>query len=157
MLHIHYSGFSIIEIVIACAIFLSTVAAFVTGNDILRQMSADAADKTEAALLVEEGFEALLLLRDIDWDANIASLTLETPYHLYWDGDSYELSSNAVVIEGRYQRQVSFFDVRRDGTGAISSTGTIDPDTRRVRIEIWRVDPEEMLVVAEMLVHNDEE
>lgn len=157
MLHIHYSGFSIIEIVIACAIFLSTVAAFVTGNDILREMSMSTADKTEAALLVEEGFEALLLLRDIDWDAKIAVLTRETPYHLYWDGDSYELSGNEVVIDGRYQRRVTFFDVRRDGTGAVSPTGTLDADTRRARIEIWRTDPEEMLTAAEMLVHNNEE
>lgn len=153
----HHSGFSIIEIVIACAIFLGTVAAFVASNDILRAMSTSTADKTDAALLVEEGFEAILLLRDLGWDTKIAALNQETPYFLHWDGDSYELSASEVLIDGRYLRQVTFFEVLRGGSGSISDVGTVDPDTRRVRIEIWRIDPLEILTAAEMLVHNNEE
>lgn len=150
-------GFSIIEIIIACAIFLGTVAAFVTANDLLREIATKTATKTEAALLMEEGAEALLLLRDQGWDAHIESLNLETPYYLYWDGDSYELSLDPVLVSGGYWRRVTLFEVRRDGSGAFAEAGTVDIDTRRAEIEIVLADSLQILTAGEMLIHNIEE
>lgn len=145
-------GFSIIEIIIACAIFLGTVTAFVAASEILRDLQARAEDKTAAALLLEEGAEAILLLRDLGWDAHFGSLTLESPYSLYWDGDSYELSGSDVEIGG-YLRRVVFSEVLRDGGGAYSSSGTVDPDSLKAEIEILTIDGESIETGA-MLVHN---
>lgn len=148
------AGFSIIEIIVACAIFLGTISAFVTASEILRDMGAHAEDKTHAALLLEEGAEAILLLRDLDWTGNFAGLTLESPYSLSWDGNSYALTAGDVVIGGGYYRRVTFFEVYRDAQGAFAASGTVDPDTLRVEIEILTVADGEVIASAAMLVHN---
>ena len=151
------TGFSIIEIIIACAIFLSTIAAYVVSADVLREMSKRAEEKTQAALLLEEGAEAVWLLRDEDWGTNIDALTLGEPYSLYWDGDSYETSAEDVLIGGKYWRQVTFLAAYRSGTGTLAESGTEDENTRRVVIEILASSDGETLAASEMLVHNTNE
>jgi len=150
-------GFSIIEIIVACAIFLGTMAAFITASDILRDLDSRVEDKTHASLLIEEGAEAILLLRDLDWANNLAVVTLDSTYWLYWDGDSYELSEVAVAVAGKYWRQVTFRAVERDGAGTLVESGTTDTDTLKVEIEIKRIADNESLAFASMLVHNSHE
>lgn len=149
-------GFSIIEIIVACAIFLGTMAAFVAASEILRDISARAEDKTQAAVLLEEGAEAILLLRDLGFAANFGSLTLESPYSLSWDGDSYVLTDSDVTIGGSYIRRVTFFEVERDAGGTFSASGTVDPDSLKAEIEIWTTEGD-LIAEGAMLVHNTHE
>lgn len=151
------AGFSIIEIIVACAIFLGTISAFVTASEVLKDIAAHAEGKTHASLLLEEGAEAILLMRDLDWDANLAGLTLESPYSLSWDGDSYVLTGGDVVIGDRYWRRVTFFEVHRDAGGSFAESGTVDPDTLRAEIEILTAVDGEVIASAAMLVHNTHE
>ena len=150
-------GFSVVEIVVAASIFLVAIAAFIVSFDTLRSLDSHTEDRTIAALLLEEGGEAVLLLRDLDWEANIAGATNGTTYYLHWDGTNYVLSEEEVVISSRYIRTVVFSPAYRDGSGYLASTGSEDENTRRVLVSIVSAVDDTEIVSAEMLVHNSYE
>lgn len=156
MLAIKNKGFSIVEIIVASAIFLVTSAAFVFSFEVLDNLSKVGEEKMQTALLLEEGAEAMLLLRDQSW-ATIEALDLDEPYSLYWDDGSYETSASDVTIMDDYIRRVTLSAVHRTGTGALASSGTIDPDTKHVLIEVVAATGGEVLATAEMLIHNSHE
>ena len=147
-------GFSVVEIIIAAAIFTLTVGAFVLASEVLRELAANNVERTEAALLLEEGAEAMLILRDFSWEANVAILETDSLYYLYWDGSSYQMSEEEVVINQSYLRRVTLYEAHRNASGTYVESGTVDPDTRRVLIEIIKVDDNTELASAEMLLHN---
>lgn len=150
-------GFSVVEIVVAVSIFLVAIAAFVVSFDTLRSLDSHTEERTQAALLLEEGSEAVLLLRDLDWADNIASTTIGATYYLYWDGSNYLLSEDEVVISSKYLRTVVFSRAYRDGSGYLASSGSEDVNTRRVQIGVVLQETNEELVSAEMLIHNSYE
>ena len=150
-------GFSVVEIVVAASIFLVTIAAFIVSFDTLRSLDSHTEDRTLAALLLEEGGEAVLLLRDLSWEDNIAGADIDTTYYLYWDGSNYVLSEEEIVISSRYVRTVVFSRAYRDGSGYLSSTGSEDENTRRAVVSIVSAIDGTEIVKAEMLVHNSYE
>lgn len=150
-------GFSIVEIVVSASIFLVAVTAFVVSFDTLRSLDNHTEERTQAALLLEEGSEAILLLRDLSWNDNIASTTLGTTYYLYWNGSNYILSEDETVINSKYLRTVVFSSAYRDGSDYLATTGTVDANTRRVQISIISTIDNKEIVSAEMLVHNSYE
>ena len=147
-------GFSIVEILVAAAVFVSAITVFVFSFEFLGGLSDKTADTTQAGVLLEEGAEAVLLLRDQGFDANIAALETETPYYLYWNGSAYATSESEVLIAGRYTRTITIFPAYRNGSDAIAPSGTEDPATRRVRIEVMRDEDGEVLAASEMLIHD---
>lgn len=150
-------GFSVVEIVVAASIFLAAIAAFIVSFDTLRSLDAHTEERTQAALLLEEGSEAIILLRDFSWEDNIASLNTGVTYYLQWNGSSYILSETESVIDSKYLRTVVFSPAYRDGSGYLVSVGTEDENTRRVQITISSTTSGEEIVSAEMLVHNSYE
>lgn len=150
-------GFSVVEIVVAASIFLVAIAAFIVSFDTLRSLDSHTEERTQAALLLEEGSEAILLLRDLDWENNIASTTIGTTYYLYWDGFNYLLSEDEILISSKYLRTVVFSRAYRDGSGYLASSGSEDLNTRRVQIRVVLQENNEELVSAEMLIHNSYE
>ncbi len=152
---IRWSGFSVVEVIVAAAVFVAALTAFVASFEYLGRLSADTEDRAQAALLLEEGAEAMLLLRDEGFDDNIAALTTGQPYALYWDGSAYRTSASEVLIAGRYHRAVTVFPVYRDGTGSLAHAGAVDPTTRRARLEVSR--DGEVLASSEMLIHDSYE
>ena len=150
-------GFSVVEIVVAVSIFLVAIAAFIVSFDTLRSLDSHTEERTQAALLLEEGSEAVLLLRDLNWEENIAAATIGTTYYLHWDGSNYLLSEDEVVISSKYLRTVVFSRVYRDGSGYLATSGSEDENTRRVQISIILEGNNEELVSAEMLIHNSYE
>lgn len=145
-----------VEILVAAGIFVTAVSVFLVSFGFLDDLSNHASDRTKAALLLEEGAEAMLLLRDLGWEDNIAALEEETPYSLYWDGASYVTAEGEVATNGLV-RSVTLFPVYRNGSDAYALSGTLDPDTKRVLIEVKREADDEVLTSAEMLVHNSYE
>lgn len=150
-------GFSVVEIVVAASIFLAAIAAFVVSFDTLRSLDSHTEDRTQAALLLEEGGEAVLLLRDFGWEDNIAAPSIGTTYYLYWNGSNYVLSEDEVIISSRYIRTVVFSTAYRDGSGYLSTMGTPDDNTRRALVSIVSAIDGAGIVSAEMLVHNSYE
>lgn len=147
-------GFSIVEILVAVGIFVTAIVAFVGSFTAFTALTRQTAEHTQAALLLEEGAEAVQLLRDAGWDMYIAPLEDDTAYNFYWDGSTYVATSTEVLINSVYVRTITFAEARRDGSDQIADSGTVDADTRRVTIAIYRASDDTLLASGETLVHN---
>lgn len=148
------SGFSIVEIIAAAAIFVAAVSVFVVSFNVLHGLSARTEARTEAAVLLEEGAEAMLIFRDQGWSETIEPLALDTAYALYWDDGSYRLATGTVLVNGAYRRTVTLSSAYRNASGVFSDTGAIDPDTRIAVIEVRSSGDGELLATSKMLIHN---
>lgn len=147
-------GFSVIEVVISVGILLAIVVAVSIALQTFLQLSRHTSDVTQATLLLEEGAEALLIMRDLDWDTNIDSLSLNTPYSFHWNGSAYAFSVSPVTIDGKYRREVVFEEFRRDGNGVPDDNGDVDDNTLLARISVYLVADDSLLGTANSLVHN---
>jgi len=147
---------SAIEIVVAAAIIISITAAAASAWSFYIRTSGDNGDRIQAMLLTEEASEALRILRDTSWNGTIASLSLETPYDIVWNGSLYSTTDILPVIQDRYRRSIIMSEVKRDPeTDDVSETGTADPDTRKVTVIIsTTAETPETLMQSEMLLHN---
>jgi len=154
MFSVKQSGFSVVEVVIAASILLALVVAISASLQAFVTLSRHTTDVTQATLLVEEGGEALLLMRDIDWEINFGNTELDTVYNLYWNGTSYVLSTSSVAIDGLYRREVVFDSVSRDNDGILDENGDVDTNTLKAAIAVYRVTDNKLLSNGNSLLHN---
>lgn len=149
-------GFSLVEIVVGSAIFLTVGVGVATAWQAYLKVVNISATRSQAALLTEEAAEALQFLRDGGWTANISGRTLGTQYHLSWNGTAYSLTTTPVPLQGGgYFRTIVFSAVNRDAFDSIvSSGGTLDPDTKRIAITITSPGSPDPIMQTEMLIHD---
>ena len=129
-------GFALVEALVAAAI-LSSVLAFSVGAYLLAAQTAGTnGPGVEATYLADEGVEAMRLLRDSGWSANIATLTSGTPYYLSWNGTTWTTTSANTYIDGVFERSVTLSDVYRDANDDIAASGTLDPNAKQVTVTV---------------------
>jgi len=132
-------GFSIVEILLACSIILFSIFAVMVLAKKSSQLAREALDQTAGSLVLEEGAEAVKVVRDNGW-ANITALSNGTTYYPTFSGGTWTLSTSAATA-GIFTRTVVFSDVYRNGTDDIASSGTLDTSTKEATVSIsW---PEE--------------
>lgn len=129
-------GFTVLEIIVASAIIVSLVTTAAGVWHLYFKLSNGTARRTQAALLTEEAAEALNLLRDRSWSKNIAPLSLDTPYYIYWNGTTYATSTTPVTVNGNYNVYVKFGSLLRDVNKDISTTGSIDARSRYATVTV---------------------
>ncbi|MEK7609958.1 MAG: type II secretion system protein [Patescibacteria group bacterium] len=148
-------GFSVVEIVVAAAIIVTLVTAAAGAWQLYLRVSNTGTQQSQAAIMMEEAVEALRLLRDQSWTSNIAPLTLETTYQLYWDGSQYQTTTTQILLQNQFVRSLIFSAVNRDSNDNVASSGTNDPDTRKVTISVFNVGATSTPIIqSEMLIHN---
>ncbi len=133
-------GFSLIEIILGIGM-LTTVLVSVSAYYIrLLAVSQITTQHIQSAFLLEEGFEAIKLLRDESWSTKIAVLSTTTTYYLYWDGTKWTSTSTRQVIENVFTRSFRLTDVKRDaGSYNIDASGVYDPGTKKVAVSVvWQ-------------------
>jgi Tfp pilus assembly protein PilV len=135
--NIKKGGFMMVEILVAVSI---ATASILTATAVAQKsiyVSRLAFHTTQAAFLLEEGAEAVRIIRDNAW-SNISALTPGATYYLsFSDLSSTWILSNTANTVGIFTRTVSFANVNRDNlTKDIGSTGTNDPDTKLVTITV---------------------
>ncbi len=148
-------GFSIIEIVVGSAIITVAGLAIILGTLSYIEISSKNSHNVQTALLFEETGEAIQFLRDSGWTSNIGNKTLNTAYYLSWSGSTYSLSTTPNLYQNTYTRTVRFQSVERDGNDSITTSGSNDPDTRLVEIDVsWPYKGATTTISTEMLIHN---
>lgn len=130
-------GFALVEVLIACAIVTVATFALVSAGQKGVTLSERALKQTQASYLLEEGAEAVKVVRDNSW-ATISALSVNTPYYLSFDTgtNTWSLSETPSTIDGVFTRTVTFEAVTRDGNDDIAATGTVDARTRKVDIAV---------------------
>ncbi len=120
------NGFGLVETIVALGIFLIMA---VTGvSTVLHSYSINrlSEEETEAALLAQEGIEALMSIKKQDW-SNISTGN----YGLDNSGNVWSLGSTIESL-GKFTRTITIEEVERNGMGEIvESGGTVDPSTFR--------------------------
>src|SRR3989338_8607603 len=135
-----FTGFGVIEVLIASGIIAATIFSlyyvFVLGN----RLSADAGNKISANFLAEEGLEAARFLRDSGWQSNILGLQPGTNYYILFDkiNSVWSMAVSAPPqIDAVFYRTLTVENVSRDSNDDIvSSGGTVDPETKKINIEV---------------------
>jgi type II secretory pathway pseudopilin PulG len=133
-------GFSLIDIIIALGIasllFFSIYELFIFST----RATYSRVNKTESLQFAEEGIEAVRTLRNRGWDTYIGSKSVGTNYYLTLSGDQWTLGTTpTALINSLFTRTIVFNNVNRDGSGNISTSGTLDPDTKKVTVTVsWQ-------------------
>jgi prepilin-type N-terminal cleavage/methylation domain-containing protein len=148
-------GFSIIEILISSVIISTVTLMVILSVQLYINISRQNRSNIQSAILFEETSEVIQMFRDESWENEIASLNLDTEYHLDWDGSQYIATSTPILIDDKFERTFSLSEVERDINDTIVESGNVDSDTFLVTITVsWDEEGETESEVAEMLIHN---
>lgn len=128
-----YGGFGLVEIVIGAGVISASVLAISLFFQQASQVSRIAERSVSAGLLLEEGMEAMRLVRDSGW-SNISDLSTTTSYYLTWNGLGWATSTTPTLIDGIFDRTVSVSPVYRDGNDDIAESGVLDAEMRKVTV-----------------------
>ncbi len=158
-------GFSIIELIVALAVIATAIVGVYGALALAVRASTKAADRTQAAFLLEEGFEAVRRLRDLDWTNNIFNKDPLVSYciEFYNAGQSPQnlrlvstntstapLDASCTTSGTNFVRLLRFKKVCRNSdnpdkdkisavTNNTCATGSyLDDDTRRVDVTVLR-------------------
>ncbi len=134
------SGFSLVEVMIGSSIILIGFFALISAfNGYLRIASANA-NTLQASLLAEEGIEAVRLLRDNGYAANISALSNDTNYYLSWNGSGWVATTTRILVDSLYERKFVLSAVNRDNaTDRISTAAsgvTVDTHARKATVTV---------------------
>ena len=132
-------GFGLLEIVLAVAIVAGTLYALASVFILGGRTAELSREKLQAGFLAEEGLEVLRFLRDGGWTSNIATLSISTDYYLSFNPATSKWSvvlAPPAKIEGVFERNFRIESVLRDSGDNIASSGTNDPDTKKIIMKI---------------------
>lgn len=131
-------GFMLVEILLATSIVAVSVLTATTVAERSIYVSRQAFHASQAAFLLEEGAEAVRILRDNAW-SNISSLSVVTTYYPTFSGGTWTLSATSNSV-GIFTRTVTVASVKRDNTTKdISAVGTDDSGTKLITISVsWK-------------------
>lgn len=129
-------GFMMIEVLIAASIITISILAAMSVAQQSIYVSRQAFHTAQATFLLEEGAEAVRIVRDNAW-SNISSLTLGTNYYPTFTGGTWTLSSTANTV-GIFTRTVVLTSVNRDDItkDIVESGGTLDSGIKLVTITV---------------------
>lgn len=133
-------GFGLIEIVISVTIIgavMWTAFYFYERALILNQRTTDL---VQANMLLVEGVEVVKYLRDESWTTNIATLATSTPHYLIFTSGDWEIVSTSTSIDSVFTRYFVFENVYRDGNDDIAPSGTHDPNTLKLSMNVEILD-----------------
>lgn len=132
------TGMSLVEVVIGSAIVLLMSAVLVSANVAYFKTSRSNLKTIKATYLIEEGIEAVNFIKNSDWN-NLGNVN--TNYYLIWTGDSWSATTTINYIDQIYERKFATENVNRDSNDDIVlSGGTIDPNTRKLTVQVSWVD-----------------
>ena len=95
----HNIGMALMEIVVGLAIIsISLISLLSNYRAHLKAISANI-ESIKATYLAEETLEVVRFLRDSSWTKNIANLSDDTDYYIYWDGNVWVSTTTPQLID----------------------------------------------------------
>ncbi len=127
-------GFMMVEVLVATSIIAISILAAMAVAQKSVSVSFEASHISEAGFLLEEGAEAVRIVRDNAW-TNISGLTAGTIYYPTFSGGTWTLSTTSNTV-GIFTRKVVIANVNRDNTtkDIVTSGGTVDSGTKLVTV-----------------------
>lgn len=133
----HKQGSVLVEVLVAAAIILITFLILTATLQKSVQLAQASLARQQANLLIEEGAEAVKLIRDTSW-ASITAVPTNTTRYLAFSGGTWAITSTPATIDG-FTRTISIDDVMRSATDDIAGSGTLDTGTKKVTVTVsWQ-------------------
>ncbi len=122
----------VLVVLVIVGILLTSASAF---PYTLARSSVDLANRQVAQTYASEAISALRGIQYDNWIL-IPNSPYSNPYHIEKNVSGWFLTTGLETI-GNYRREIIFSDVLRDSNGEISSTGTVDPNTKRAEVTVY--------------------
>ncbi len=152
------SGLSLVEVLIASAIIATSVASIIGAYGGLTALSIKNTPYVQAAMLLEEGAEAVKMMRDSGWATNIGNKTNGVSYGFVWSSATgWRATSSVPLVDNFFYRTVTFSSVSRDNTSfdIVTSGGTIDSNTRKATVSVsWIHNNATTTRSIDLYIHN---
>lgn len=123
-----------LEMVIGSAILSVALLSVATYFQTTLVMSEKTQTKIQSEYLLEEGIEAVKLMRDTNYTNNLKNLSAGT-YYLTWTGAVWATTSASVFIDGKFERFFNIANVTRDANSDIGA-GANDPNTKLITMNV---------------------
>lgn len=147
-------GFGLVELVIATAIISIAFFAFLQTGIVAVRLLRNEKENLEATVLLQETMEVTRAVRDESWSANIGWRTdVSNPspryYPIIQNGKWLLATTSPGLVNGRYDRYVTFERVNRDGSDRIAVSGSDDPGTKKIKATVtWGAKTKEITAYA---------
>jgi Tfp pilus assembly protein PilV len=128
------NGFGIAEIIIAVAVVSISVFGLLAVASVSLKTLRMNTNNIKAAFLLEEGMEAVKILRDSGWDENITPLSTGTDYFLTFDGTTWKATTSNVFVDNLFERKFFLNSVNRDANDDIAVSGAPDQNTKKATV-----------------------
>jgi hypothetical protein len=130
------SGIALVEIIIGSAIIATAIVAASESFSKYVKYALASQRNIQVSYLLEEGIEVVTYLRDSGWTNNISKLSTTTTYYLTWNGTRWATTTTEQYVDGQFLRSVVISDVKRNGSDQISGSGTYDPNTKLITVNV---------------------
>ena len=130
-------GFGLIEVVFGSAIISLTLFGILSVAKNSLRVTDYALRSAQSGYLILEGAEAVRAMRDVNW-INISGLTTATTYYLTFSTETNRFATTSVntLVDGIFERSFTLADVFRNGSDDIASSGTNDPGTKKITVNV---------------------
>lgn len=124
----------LIEIILVVGVISASFFAIGQLGFMSMKASKDRSAKVRALAIAQEGMEAVRIIRDAGWTANIAPLSFGSTYYVATSSNQWVLTAtDPGLIESTYARTVVIDNASRDINDDITAVGgTDDPGTKKV-------------------------
>ena len=130
-----HKGFGTIEVIVGASIISLTLFGLVVTFQNSLQISRETGHVIEARFLIEEGFEAMRIMRDAQW-SNVGDLATSTSYYLLFSSGTWAATSTPVLVDQTFSRSIVVEDVYRDSNDDIAISGSFDPDVKKIIVSV---------------------
>ncbi len=123
-----------IEMIVGAAVLSTTLLGISTFFQATLKVSNTTKSAIQGDYLLEEGIEAVKLLRDTNYTNNLKTLATATDHYLFWTGTAWATTTVNTFVDGQFERKFTVANVNRDSTDDITPVGTYDPDAKLVTV-----------------------
>lgn len=133
-------GFGLLEIVVAISVISFSLFGVMSAVILALRVSEGSEKNIQAAYLLEEGVEALRILRDISWQNKIADLATGVNYYFVFSDGSWQATTSApALIDQTFERKFVLENVYRDDSDDIAQSGSLDNGTKKAVVTVsWQ-------------------
>ena len=135
-------GLSLVEVLVGVSILLLAFLGLITAYNRFIRASFNTVPTIKASYLLEEGAEAMKILRDTGWATKIAPLSTTTTYALSFATSTalWSATTTKLYTDTIFYRTFTITDLKRDANSDIStSTGSYDANVKMINLSVaWK-------------------
>jgi len=132
-------GIGLIEAVAGVSIISVFIFSLMLASQLSQKIVGESVRNTQASFLLEEGVDAVKILRDTGWDSGIGNLAAGTDYYFSYNGTTWVSANSNVYMDGIFERKFVLNNVYRNTSDDIAASGTLDSGTKKATVSVsWR-------------------